>query len=446
MVLRLKLVRPPKPLPTWNNELSQLSIWKNTKIISLRHFVLFIEIICILIYMNRVLIPSTMVAYHTHVMFVTLFYLEDHEAPVYNVDALNDYYSTLNETANRITGNFLSNVTFPNKSQLINHKFDFVNGSSVYVKDPQLDPTLLKKVKTITTTLPMYIISEKKKVPGCSKWTLTITVSMVDTDPAFWLSTKVYRSQCPLQNPEYKIDHEHLEYYVWTRRTIFPLLLLLVFHIILDIVTMRQRLRLHNTFYKTDHKYKQMPSRKQLHFTLGWWLPVELIVIVGTLISSIFVFYDSAKMSELPSLSINELFSIACFFHLGLFCQYFAYTKVLYLFVLIIRDGIGLLFHVQVGSIPFLFAAILGGIFMFASIATKTRSFWGMYEIVNSFEFSNNIENMYNEFSDGTPLFNWLAFGYITLVVLISGWVVLASCMSAALCVHSTIQNKQKRE
>ena len=446
MVLKFRIARQPNALPTWNNEQSQFLIWKNTKQIPSRYFLIFIEVICILLYMYNVLIPSTMVAYHTHQMFVTLFYLEDHEAPVYSVDSLNEYYSSLSETAARIEGNFLSNVTFPNKSQLITHKFDFVNGTHVFVSNPILDPSILKKVQTITTTLSTYIISAKKKVPGCSQWNLTVTVSMVNTDPAFWLSTKVYRYQCPMKKIEHIIDHEHLEYFVWTRRTIFPLILTLVIHIIVDIVVLRRRLKRHNNFFKNDHKYKQMPSRKQLHFTVGWWLPVELIVSCGTLIASLFVFSDSFTMSELPSLSVNEIFSIACFFHLGLFCQFFAYTKVYYLFVLIIRDGLGLLFDVQIGTLPFLFAAILGGIFAFASIATKTRSFWGMYEIVNSFEFSNNIENMYNEFSDGTPLFNWLAFAYITLVVLVSGWVVLASCMSAALCVHSTILNKQKRE
>ena len=33
----------------------------------------------------------------------------------------------------------------------------------------------------------------------------------------------------------------------------------------------------------------------------------------------------------------------------------------------------------------------------------------------------------YNDFSDGTPVFNWLAFIYITAFVLMAGWIVFAS-------------------
>ena len=394
--------------------------------------------------MRRVLISSTMVSYHTHNMFVNLFYLDDHEAPVSSVDTLNDYYKTLNETAYKFIGNFMANVTFPDEKHLVVHEFEFVNGSHNIEYSPELDPLLLKSVKTIKTTIPTYIISSKKKVPGCSQWTLEITVSMVKTDPAFWLSSKIHRSQCPRE--VYESNQEQLEYFVWTRRSLFPLVVLLSFHIIVDFWVLLSRIKTHNTFLKNDHRYKQMPSRRQLHFTIGWWVPLEILFSVGTLCTAVIAMMDSHTMTELPSLSVMVLFSIAAFFQISLCCQLFAYTKTLYLYVLIVRDGFGLFFDVTVGTLPFLFASLLCGIFMFASIAPKARSFWGMYEIVNSFEFSNNIENIYNEFSDGTPLFNWLAFIYITIVVLVSGWVVLASLLAAVLCIHSMITNKQKRD
>lgn len=447
MGVKLWLMRAPKEMPTWNNELSPFAIWKNTKIFPTRHLMILAEVICILLYMQRVLVPSTMVSYHIHEMFVRIFYSDDHEAPISNTDSLNEYFTTLSEKAQQMDASSLLDIQFPDRDHLMIQEFIYSNGSTSIVYDlPELDPILLKNVSTIRTLIPAYIISSKKKVPGCSAWTVDIEVSMVKTDPAFWLSSKVHRSQCPLDIHVKHVKHDQLEYVIGTKNTLLPLIFISICHFIFNVFELRSRLNLEKQFYKNDNRFHSLPSATRLHYTVGMWIPVEFLTLIATLLTSSFVLHDIRTVTELPSLLVMEMFSVSSLIHISLICQMFQYTKTVYLFVLIMRDGFILFFNVIVGTVPFIFAILLSGVFCFATYAKKAKSFWSMYEIINSFEYSNNILPMYNEFSDGTTLFNWLSFAFMTITVITSGWIVLYSMMSAALVTHSTIVKKQKKE
>jgi hypothetical protein len=93
---------------------------------------------------------------------------------------------------------------------------------------------------------------------------------------------------------------------------------------------------------------------------------------------------------------------------------------------------------------PIVIAFLLAGIFMFANVAAKTRSIFGMLEVLVSFTLGDNIQPTYDEFSDGTVLFNWLAFGYITLLVLVSGWIVFASFTAVIQFIDMRVAMKMK--
>ncbi|EAX92124.1 hypothetical protein TVAG_224860 [Trichomonas vaginalis G3] len=377
-------------------------------------------------------------------MFVNIFYAKNHEAPVSNTDTLNEYFQSLFDNAQEMHDDFLLNVSFPDPDHLLKQVYEYSNGTTQnYYELKELDPNILKNVSTIRTLIPTYIISSKKRVPGCSAWTIDISVSMVKTDPAFWLSSKVHRTQCP---QSIHVEWKRLEYVMGTTATLYPLIFICISHFIYNIFEMHSRIQLHQNFYKNDHRYHQLKSSRQLHYTVGMWIPVEFLTLFGTVVTSCFVIKDIYTVTELPSLLVMELFSVTSCIHLSITTQLFAYTKTVYLFVLIIRDGFILFFNVIVGTVPFLFAIMLSGVFMFATYAKKTRSFWSMYEIINSFEYSNNILPMYNEFSDGTTLFNWLSFAFMTVTVIVSGWIVLYSLMSAALVTHSAIVRKQKMD
>jgi len=441
--MKVRLISHPKKRASYHENGNEFIEWKENYKVPLRYFLVLMEVILIFVYIQKVLAPSTMISYFIRKMLVSLFFLEKHESPISNSSQLNEYYESIHLTAASIKHDFMLNVSFPNDTKLVYNSILFSNGSLFDVENLYVDSIILKNVVTITTDIPLFIYSSRKAVPGCSQWDVKLIVSRVFSDPAFFLSSKIFRMQCPQEKAS---NTSNSVFYRYTLKIILPFILICCFHLLFNKMQISESLALHRILRKEDQSYKNYKGSTQLHYSVGLWLPIETFVVFLSMVSGIILIIDLNKMTEIPSLSAMEMFSISS---AGLFLmslQWFKNTPYSYHFIKIIRDGSGMMFGVLVGFSPIICAFFLAGVFIFAHVAPKTRSMWSMIEILISFTLGDNIQPTYVEFTDGTDLFNWLAFGYVTLMVLVAGWVVFASFTATIAFVHRRIVLKEKQD
>jgi hypothetical protein len=351
-----------------------------------------------------------------------MFFLEDHEAPVSRADDLSEYYRELNATALRLDTDFLMNVTRPEQ---MSHTITYANGSEVkYLEEILVDSETLKNIVTIDTRIPLFIYEQGR--PGCSKWTIQFIVSDITSNPAFWLSSKVIRSQCPISvlDGEKRLQVPYIRYSL----NLLPKLVVIAgLHLILSLYEIVIRWRKHIEWRVTDADYVNLKSSRQFHYTIGSWIVLEAISCVVLIAGCSVLLDDLHRVTELPTLVRLQIFAICNIVLDVTMLQFFRFHPLSYHFITILGEGVFLLLDVAIGFVPVVCAFLIAGIFIFAHIAPKTRSIFGMMEVLVSFTLGDNIQPTYDEFSDGTLLFNWMAFGYITLLVLVSGWTVFAS-------------------
>lgn len=419
MPLRVALLRTPRLEITWHEKRSA-QLWKLYHRPPLHLILLLVEFLIGIFYCFSVLIPTQYDAYQYRETFKSIFFLENHESPISRSSDLVDYYLDLNQSALRMQSDFLMNVSFPVP---MSHEITYANGTKdEFYSMLDFDPEDLKDIVTILTKLVLYVFNNDHK--SCSKWTVQITVSDIYSNPAFWLSSVIYRDHCP------KSLVSNQSQILYVRRTfqfIPRLMLVALIHLIIVLYQLVIRWRLHKNWRRNDADYHDLKSGQMFHYTIGIWRVFELISCVSVLSGCVYVLVDSIMMTELAGLGAVQVFALTTVILNLCMLQFFKFNVYTYHFVAILAEGCVQLFDIAIGFTPVICAFFLAGIFIFSHIAPKTRSVFSMLEILVSFTLGDNIEPTYNEFSDGTPLFNWIAFIYITLLVLAAGWVVFAS-------------------
>ena len=184
---------------------------------------------------------------------------------------------------------------------------------------------------------------------------------------------------------------------------------------------------MHREWRKNDPTYQEMKSTTQFHYTFGFWPLCELLSAASLIVSTSILLDNARTMTEYPTLIVMKIYSISNAFLFLTALQWFNFNTYTYHYVAILREGVFQIISVAISFIPVIIAFFFIGIFIFANVADKSRSYFSMMTILVSFTLGDNIEPTYNDFSDGSSLFNWVAFGYITVRVLVAGWVVFAS-------------------
>lgn len=431
MGLRVVLLRGRAIPISYKETPSSLALWRQYYRPPFHTCFQITSIIAALLYLFTVLVPVQTETQILRNVFKDIFFLEKHESPVSKASDLNDYYQELETSAENIKDDFILKAKFPNESTLVYHTITFLNGSKALEFHPEVDPESLKNISTIESSIPIYLYSSRKPVLACSIWELLIIVSDKNSNPAFFLSSKLYWHQCKLDKNQMalgeKIERDLLPYYRHTIHTIKPLFLSAVLHTLFLIHYFYVRSKLHRDWRKNDPTYQEMNSTTQFHFTFGFWLLFEAISSISLIVTTTILLDNARTMTEYPTLIVMKIHSISNAFLILTTLQWFKFNTYTYHYVAILREGVFLIFSVAISFFPVIFAFFFVGIFMFANIADKARSYFSMLTILVSFTLGDNIEPTYNDFSDGSVLFNWMAFAYITLLVLVAGWAVFAS-------------------
>lgn len=447
MGLRIALLHGRSIPISYKEAPSSLSIWRQYYRPPFHTCFQIFSIITSFLYLFTVLVPVQTETQILRNVFKDIFFLEKHESPVSKASDLNDYYQELETSAENIKDDFILKAKFPNESTLVYHTITFLNGSTSLEFHPEVDPESLKNITTIESSIPIYLYSSRKPVLACSIWELLITVSDKYSNPAFYLSSELFWHQCKLDENQTalgeKIERSKLPFYRNTVHWIKPLFLLSTFHSIFLIHYFYARSKMHREWRKSDPTYQEMKSIKQFHFTFGFWPICELISSLSLIVTTTILLDDARTMTEYPMLIVMKLYSISNAFLFLTALQWFNFNSWTYHYVAILREGALQIFSVAISFLPVIFAFFFVGIFLFANIADKSRSYFSMLTILVSFTLGDNIEPTYNDFSDGSVLFNWLAFAYITLLVLVAGWVVFASFTAVVSFIDRKLMMKQ---
>ena len=448
MGIRLLLFYQNKIDISYSDKKSSFILWRSSYRPPFHTVFQILELIAVLIYMFGVLAPVQSEAQILRNVFKNIFFLEKHESPVSKASDLNEYYQYLQQGAETIHDDSIMMAKFPNESTLVYHTILYSNGSISSKTDPNVDPESLKNITTIQSSVPIYLFSDRKAVLSCSIWELVITVSDKTSSPAFFLSSKLYWHKCPLDSNGTvlgeSIVRNQLEFYRLTVHSIIPLFTAALLHLIYVLYQIYVRMKLHYNWRKSDVVYQDLKSPQQFHYSIGFWIPCEMISCISLIISTIIVYSDSRTMTEYPTLLVMQIFALSAIPIFLTTLQWFRFNAYTYHYVAILREGCIQLFAVAISFLPVILAFFFAGILMFATIAPKTRSYFSMLTILVSFTLGDNILPVYNEFTDGTSVFNWVSFVYVTLLVLVSGWVVFASFTAMISFLDQKILMKQK--
>ena len=438
MPIRVRFVRAPITI-TWREIPSKIQLWKTFYRPPIHMILILCEIAISLGYTSFVLIPAQLEAYRYREVFRTIFFLEDHEAPISRSSDLSDYYSDLNESALGMKHGLLMNVTL---AEPMSHTITYSNGTVIKIfEEFTVTSEDLKDIVTILTQIPVYIFEFGRA--GCSKWTSEFRVSDIYSNPAFWLSSTITRSHCPREQLGGKSPYQ-IPFYRLTLRFVPQLLLLSVIHFFLIIYQLAVRWRLYKSWRQNDPDFQVLKSGQMYHYAIGNWRVFELLTCCTVISGSIVILFDAIYMTEMPGLLPVQIYALTTMLLDLSVMQFFRINTYTYHYVAILSEGCVQLFDVAIGFLPVICAFFLAGIFIFGNIAPKARSVFSMLEILVSFTLGDNIQPTYNEFSDGTSLFNWLAFAYITLFVLAAGWVVFASFTATIAFVDQKLLMKKK--
>ena len=438
MPLRVRFVRAQIDL-TWRDTPTKLQLWSSHYRPPLHMILILCELAISLSYTSFVLIPAQLEAYRYREVFKAIFFLEDHEAPISRSSDLSTYYADLNESALSMKDGLLMNVTFP---EPMSHTITYSNGT-VYksFEEFEVNAEDLKDIVTILTQIPVYIYEYGR--PGCSKWTSQFKVSDVYSNPAFWLSSTITRSHCP-RDQLFGGSQHRIPFYKLTLAFVPKLIVLAGVHLLLIIYQLVVRWRQYKVWRENDPDFHDLKSGQMFHYSIGNWRIFELFMCCTLISGSSVILYDAIHMTEMPGLLPLQIYALTTMFLDLAVMQFFRINTYTYHYVAILSEGCVQLFDVAIGFLPVICAFFLAGIFIFCHIAPKTRSVFSMLEILVSFTLGDNIQPTYNEFSDGTSLFNWLAFTYITLFVLAAGWVVFASFTATIAFVDQKLLMKKK--
>lgn len=447
MVLRFKLIHS-KSIPFSYHLKTPKSVqWKKYYRPPFHILFQIAELFAVSIYMFSVLNPVQSDAQILRNVFKDIFFLEKHESPVSKASDLDDYYAYLQEQAETINDNFIMEAKFPDEETLVYHTITYTNGSTSINNHPDVEPESLKNISTILTSIPIYIYSTRKPITACTIWELVITVSDISSNPAFFLSSKLYWHHCPLdQNSmalDVKIDQKNTQYYRMTKYSMTPLFFASISHIIYLISYLFVKGSLHKKWRKTDPNYQELPSTTQFHYTIGIWPVFELLASSFLIASVTIVAIDARKMTEYPSLIVMQIFAVSATPMFLTLLQWFQFNSYSYQYVAILREGTIQLLTVAISFLPVICAFFFVGILVFANFAEKARSYFSMTTILVAFTLGDNIMPTYNDFSDGSTLFNWVAFAYITLMVLVAAWTVFASFTAMVTFIHQKLLLKE---
>jgi hypothetical protein len=208
----------------------------------------------------------------------------------------------------------------------------------------------------------------------------------------------------------------------------FCLVIASCLHLFLLIVRLGRAWQFHQEKLSIGHgDYVDLSFWEQFHDVIGFWEPLTLASSGFVLASSGSMLGDLVRITQFPSQRTVLLFGFGSLLAVITGMRYLHHFPGMYSVVLVIRQAFLKLMLVAIGIAPIVFAFLFAGIFLFGLVSSVSESFLLLFEAILSVTFGDIIARVYGFFTDGSEVYNTLAFLYATTLTAFAMWLFFTS-------------------
>ncbi|KAH0790737.1 hypothetical protein GPJ56_005332 [Histomonas meleagridis] len=261
--------------------------------------------------------------------------------------------------------------------------------------------------------------------PGCTKWIIATDITLEKSSNSFHAAPSISQATC---SPDFmaQMNLTYLPQRYEIRHYSFDLLIVSIISITVIIADLSNGWKHHTIWTATDSTYNDLDVYDQIHFSLGFWHPLQFVMNIVLIILSVFLMIESFTLTQYLSSRTINLFSIGFFLVMIIICRWFVYMRNVYQIVLIIRVSFVRLVSIFIGFLPLVCALMMFGIYLFGlvSMPNVTFSYYRFFQMFIGNVFGDDNFGFYQYFTDGSNLFDVLSLIYCSLIGIVSGYAV----------------------
>ena len=234
----------------------------------------------------------------------------------------------------------------------------------------------------------------------------------------------------------YEINQNANRFYRMSLLISIAMFLCSTIHFISLIITFRRVLYVHFECVKTNPEYRSLPPLDQFHLSIGYWRTIDFLCTIMIISWSVFLFFDTQKMTQFPSQSAIEFLSLAAFVSIIRFNQWYGNYLPFYQLIVILREAFSQLAYLVVSILPIVTGLSLFGIFIFGFIDDSYETFRYLVQRMITSGMGDSIDDFFIITADGTTETAWLSFFYVGIITALGMWIIFTSCIATVSYVH----------
>lgn len=429
MPLRIRFLRRTQRERNWFDKWGLMEMWK-TEFFAPWLLVQHIAEICVL---TTIFIEIITPIIHSTFLIRTMF--QNTLCP--DID-LHHPFSKLSTIQSFVSDTFLPNVeSFINDSfssvYLVDpdvpHMFTVTWSNGTVTEYPDLEMTidLFRHVDNLRIATHLYYIQNRGKLVGCTEWYVATDVRKTSGSYTFSAAPVIKRDHC---RPEFyagKFDRTTLKQVHDLSALVVSLTMLSVVGCLNLVIGLVRRWRMHMKWRQSDSSYRDLGLYDQIHHSIGFWHPLHLLTEIILVVVSAILFVETKRMTQFVSIAGLRMFAVGVFMSFWMACRWFSFSPKTYELVLIIRVSFTRLLNIFVGLLPLICAFMMVGLFLFGLVSDISRSYYRFLQLFFGLIFGDDMYGVYSYYTDGTTVYTYMAFVYVTATGILAGYIFFPS-------------------
>jgi hypothetical protein len=292
------------------------------------------------------------------------------------------------------------------------------NGTEAFYTELNITIELFHHIDHFVILTNLEVNVENGDFPGCTHWGLGTTIHKSPGAYTFNSAPLVNRTEC-----EGKKKGEGIRQASLLSHVSLSLFVLSVMGACSLATELRRRVVRHNEWRTNDPGYRDCDAYEQIHYSIGFWHPIHLVMdllLVGT--ASVML-WESNHMTQYVSMFGMRMFAVGFFAACFVACQWFSVSMKTYELVLIIRVSFMRLLSILIGLLPLICALMMIGLFLFGLVSDISKTYYRFVQLFLGLIFGDDMYAVYSYYTDGTDVYTYLAFVYVTATGIVAGYI-----------------------
>ena len=478
MVLRLRLLMHPSKVRKWHEEESSSVRWREYYNPPILFAVNFLQLVVQFVLFAKLVAPTVRNVFLMRSMFADLFCPDrDLDFPYSRIEDILDHIDDSADNLDALIENSFMNIILDDPDQPSKFTVYWTNGTITHPDELEVTTDIFNHIWSFMIETKFTSVSERSDMAGCTTWTVGTEFVMDKGSYTFTGAPIVNREQCPksfmqTSNREVakvtrKVRSGRTASRVFKERKkvtlrirpvhqtpigyelpkFFPqkvalerfglrMLLLSVLGFTMVLRALIQRFKEHSLWQKTDFRYMSLSFYDQMHFSVGFWHPMHLLMDVILFCTSIKMLISSRSITQFMSVRDLRLYACAAFVHLAVSCRWFSFSAFVYEAILVTRIAFVRVVNLLIGISPLIMSLMLLGTFIFGLISDITRTYQRFLRLFLGLAFGDDVWFIFGYYTDGSSLFNVLSFLYVQLVIFIACYAFFPAFTATVTFVH----------